>query len=415
MSVDVEGPGNTRDATAEQRLGSFLSRHQWMSRSLRLMTLAALVLCAAATFSPKAAHAQATRTWVSGVGDDVNPCSRTAPCKTFAGSISKTAAGGEINALDPGAYGAVTITKAITIDVHGMTGGVLNTGAHGIVVNAGVTDDVILRGLDIFGGTGAGCGYGGLSGVRVLKARSLRIEDSRIARQQKAVELAPTSAVNVLINRVDMSDNCAYGVQVAPGLGGVVAATVQDSTIMNSGTAVSVADNGTAWLTRTTIFANALGYAPLGAGVINDFGDNRLIANTVDGTATNDLGPAAPTGPAGPAGPTGAQGPAGAAGTPALELLLAASSSRLAVKAGRTIALRYASTAPARSTLTVRRAGKVVATVRATAVKGANTITWSGRIGKTRAPAGAYRLTVKAIGSDGQTDATTVSLTLLRR
>jgi hypothetical protein len=62
------------------------------------------------------AHAQATRTWVSGVGDDANPCSRTAPCKTFAGAISKTAANGEIDALDPGGYGAVTITKAITID-----------------------------------------------------------------------------------------------------------------------------------------------------------------------------------------------------------------------------------------------------------------------------------------------------------
>ena len=60
------------------------------------------------------AHAQATRTWVSGLGDDVNPCSRTAPCKTFAGAISKTAIQGEINCLDPGGFGAVTITKAMT-------------------------------------------------------------------------------------------------------------------------------------------------------------------------------------------------------------------------------------------------------------------------------------------------------------
>jgi hypothetical protein len=62
------------------------------------------------------AQAQATRTWVSGVGDDANPCSRTAPCKTFAGAISKTAPGGEIDALDPGGFGALTITKSITID-----------------------------------------------------------------------------------------------------------------------------------------------------------------------------------------------------------------------------------------------------------------------------------------------------------
>ena len=65
------------------------------------------------------AYAQATRTWVSGVGDDANPCSRTAPCKTFAGAISKTAAAGEIDCLDPGGFGAVTITKSITIDCGG--------------------------------------------------------------------------------------------------------------------------------------------------------------------------------------------------------------------------------------------------------------------------------------------------------
>src|ERR687888_2740117 len=88
-------------------------------------------------------HAQATRTWVSGVGDDVNPCSRTAPCKTFAGAISKTAAGGEIDALDPAGYGAVTITKSITIDGGGgQVASVLVSGTNGIVVSAGPTDVV---------------------------------------------------------------------------------------------------------------------------------------------------------------------------------------------------------------------------------------------------------------------------------
>ena len=80
------------------------------------------------------AAAQATRTWVSGVGDDVNPCSRTAPCKTFAGAISKTAAGGEINCLDPGGFGAVTITKSMTIACPYTEGGAL-AGGNGIIVN----------------------------------------------------------------------------------------------------------------------------------------------------------------------------------------------------------------------------------------------------------------------------------------
>src|ERR1041384_7899001 len=100
------------------------------------------------------AQAQATRTWVSGVGDDANPCSRTAPCKTFAGAISKTAGGGEINVLDPGGFGGVTITKSLSIRST-FEAGVLVSGTNAIVIAAGVNDNVVLEGLDIEGlGTG---------------------------------------------------------------------------------------------------------------------------------------------------------------------------------------------------------------------------------------------------------------------
>src|SRR5580698_2714075 len=92
------------------------------------------------------AHAQATRTWVSGVGDDANPCSRTAPCMTFAGAITKTAAGGEIDALDPGGFGGLTITKSITIDGGGgQVASVMVSGNTGILVSAGATDIVTIR------------------------------------------------------------------------------------------------------------------------------------------------------------------------------------------------------------------------------------------------------------------------------
>ena len=92
---------------------------------MRLSRLCASLIGIALLFvmSAGSAQAQATRTWVSGVGDDANPCSRTAPCKTFAGAISKTAAGGEIDCLDPGGFGAVTVTKAITLDCGGGEGG----------------------------------------------------------------------------------------------------------------------------------------------------------------------------------------------------------------------------------------------------------------------------------------------------
>src|SRR5712664_1387957 len=104
---------------------------------------------------PSGAFAQATRTWVSGVGDDVNPCSRTAPCKTFAGAISKTTAGGQISVIDPGGFGSVTITKSISIVAVGVEAGVLATNTNGIVINAGPSDVVYIRGLDI---EGAGSG-----------------------------------------------------------------------------------------------------------------------------------------------------------------------------------------------------------------------------------------------------------------
>jgi hypothetical protein len=115
------------------------------------------------------AHAQATRTWVSGVGDDANPCSRTAPCKTFAGAISKTANGGTIDCLDPGGFGAVTITKSISIQCDEVSnGGVLVSGTNAIIVAAGPADKVILSGLDIDGlGTGL-TGVGFNSGVELI-------------------------------------------------------------------------------------------------------------------------------------------------------------------------------------------------------------------------------------------------------
>src|SRR5579864_8495798 len=129
----------------------------------------ALLLAPIVTTSP--AHAQATRTWVSGVGDDANPCSRTAPCKTWAGAISKTAPGGEIDALDPGGFGALTITKSITLDGGGgQVASVLVAGTNGIVVAGGATDVVILRNLRFDGllGNGGNAGNAGINGISFI-------------------------------------------------------------------------------------------------------------------------------------------------------------------------------------------------------------------------------------------------------
>ena len=136
-------------------------------RKINLLGILAIVLLGTTLMS-----AQASRTWVSGVGDDVNPCSRTAPCKTFAGAISKTANGGEIDALDPGGFGAVTITKGITIDGGGgQVASVLVSGTNGIVVQAGPNDVVILRNLRI---NGIGSGF---SGIKFNSGKTLDVEN----------------------------------------------------------------------------------------------------------------------------------------------------------------------------------------------------------------------------------------------
>ena len=140
-----------------------------------------------------AASAQATRTWVSGTGDDANPCSRTAPCKTFAGAISKTAAAGEINVIDTGGYGAVTITKSITIRSDHVEAGVLVSGTNGIVVSAGPTDSVVLEGLD-FDGLNHSPSLAGLNGVNITSGGTVYIIRCAIRRfSQNGVNMASSS------------------------------------------------------------------------------------------------------------------------------------------------------------------------------------------------------------------------------
>src|SRR5713226_5180082 len=124
-----------------------------------------VMLLVAFAVGTTAAYGQASRTWVSGVGDDANPCSRTAPCKTFAGAISKTATGGEIDALDPGGFGAVTITKSITLDGGGgQVASVLVAGTNGIVVQAPAGSNVIIRNIRINGLKDSG--NAGINGIQ---------------------------------------------------------------------------------------------------------------------------------------------------------------------------------------------------------------------------------------------------------
>jgi hypothetical protein len=256
---------------------------------------ATLALGLAGWASPAAA--QATRTWVSGVGDDVNPCSRTAPCKTFAGAISKTAAGGEINCLDPGGYGAVTITKSMTISCPYTEGGAL-AGGNGITINDGATATpgtavVYLRGLDIFGVNPP------LNGVRFIAGAALVIEDSVIRRFNAAnsfgVSFQPSGAATMIISNTTISDNgngaTGGGILIQPtgaaGSGRVTLRNVRVQT--NGGTAIllnttgATSPSGTFLTVDDTLVArNAAGIralVPLGASATGTMIVNSTISN----------------------------------------------------------------------------------------------------------------------------------------
>ena len=292
---------------------------------------AAASIIAAACCFPVSAHAQATRTWVSGVGDDVNPCSRTAPCKTFPGAISKTAASGEINTLDPGGFGAVTIVKSMTIDgsTSGLAG-VLASSGNAIVVNAASTDVVVLRNLEINGvGTGS-------AGILILGAKDVRIENCKIFRFSGGIEdrrtsghlsvsnttvnnngqtgilaiPAGSSTLNVTIDTVQMHGNGNSGLAVTNGVRAMVVRSTATSNSLigfyaDTGATLDV-DNGAAFgngnsgmmaltgatirLSNTTVTNNPTGLSTGSGSNILSYGSNRISGNAAGNTPSGNVG-----------------------------------------------------------------------------------------------------------------------------
>jgi Right handed beta helix region len=271
--------------------------------------LAKLVLATAfcALAIPASASAQATRTWVSGVGDDANPCSRTAPCKTFAGAISKTAAGGEINIIDPGGFGGVTITKSITIRGRGGTAGALVSGTNAFVINAAATDKVTIDGIDINGiGTGA---QTSLTGIKVLSAARVNILNNEIYRFRAGVAVVPTSAETRVVLRNNQIHDNAIGAINAPGNNlitstimtlrnntisdnfcGVVtsgfganASTPVAATACGAASAGAIDKRATARLFHNGIHDNSFGVFGRGANSITDLAHNEITGNSTFG------------------------------------------------------------------------------------------------------------------------------------
>ena len=229
------------------------------------MLLAALFLF----FGHGTASAQATRTWVSGVGDDVNPCSRTAPCKTFAGAIVKTAASGEINCLDGGGFGAVTITKSVTISCQVGTAGVLVNAGNGIAVNVPAGSFVQLKGLDINGvGTSS-------AGIAMLGGGLLAIEDCEIYGFTYGVYVNGLTGARVTIDDTKIRKN-TNGVYAIPQTSATNGVSINHALIDANSTADLVVNTGiTVRLSDSALTSSAAGISNAG-GTINSYGNNRI-------------------------------------------------------------------------------------------------------------------------------------------
>jgi hypothetical protein len=241
-----------------------------MNRSLISMSMVLVMTCCGAP-----AFAQATRTWVSGVGDDANPCSRTAPCKTFAGAISKTAAGGEIDALDPAGFGVVTVTKSITLDGGGgQVASILVAGTNGVTVNAGANDTVVVRNLSFNGLIGTVTP--GLNGVRVLAAGQLIVDHvAFLGFSQNGIEMALAGGASAgLVVRNSTFLQGAAGVKLTSGM---ISASMENVSISGTGTGID-AVVGSADV-KNSVLARNTSFGALAEGGSIDISDSLLTGN----------------------------------------------------------------------------------------------------------------------------------------
>jgi hypothetical protein len=296
------------------------------SLSLALLATALVLLLPGAP-----AHAQATRTWVSGVGDDANPCTRTAPCKTFAGAISKTAVNGEIDCLDPGGFGAVTITKSITIDCHEVFASILHPGTNGINIPfdsfnaADARKTVRLRNIS-FNGADLGLVAIRILGGATIAAGVVIIEDCLIngnfGGSARGVSDERVAGGKLFVSNTTMRNIGSKGLTIDPGPG--TAGQRIDATLQNvraeidrsvfSGNGIGIAVQTTlaaseANISNSVISNNGTGVFNAGgtltirlanddiafnttalSGATQSFNNNRLQGNGALGTAPTVIG-----------------------------------------------------------------------------------------------------------------------------
>lgn len=265
------------------------------SISVRItLAAAALVLLQAAP-----AHAQAARTWVSGVGDDANPCSRTAPCKTFAGAISKTAVNGEINCLDPGGFGAVTVTKSITFDCHEAFAAILHSGANGVNIPfdsfnaADVRKTVRLRNIN-FNGVDTGVIGIRVTGGATIAAGVVVIEDCLIdgnfAGSARGISDERTGGGELYISNTTVRNTGSIGITINPSSGAAagqrIEATLDNVRVENGQLGATFGNNVRVMINRSVFSGNSLAGIAVGA----NFGSVEVnISNSVSSNNGNGV------------------------------------------------------------------------------------------------------------------------------
>jgi hypothetical protein len=257
------------------------------------LSLALVATTLAPLLQAASAHAQATRTWVSGVGDDANPCSRTAPCKTFAGAISRTALNGEINCLDPGGFGPVTITKSITIDCHEVFASILNSGTNGVNIpfdsfNAADTRKTVrLRNLNL---NGANTGVNGIriTGGAVIAAGVVLIEDCLIDGNfaGTAIGIADEriGGGEIYISNSTIRNTAGFGIHINPAAGTAagqrIDSTLDNVRVQNAVFGIGIGSNGRVMINRSVVSGNSTaGIAVVGALAASEVNLNSSVVS----------------------------------------------------------------------------------------------------------------------------------------
>lgn len=237
-------------------------------------TLQLVVVLACVAFGSSLSQAQ-QRTWVSGVGDDNNPCSRTAPCRTFAGAINKTAPNGEIDALDPHGFSTVTITKSITIDGTGVVAGILASGVTGITISlnpASSTDTVHtvrLRGLTLNGG-----GSNSKSGIRGINVSSTNFTDLKVIIEDSVIDgfvnegiLWRANGGHLIVRNSTIRNNNGPGIKVDSSGANLVHVTIDRTALVLNGEGIRFEDNVRGGVIESVISSNTTnGVAVINAG-----------------------------------------------------------------------------------------------------------------------------------------------------